>query len=122
MVLVEGNHDRRAGPPEPQLGIDLVPEPWPVAGVALCHHPSFLPGVTVLAGHLHPCVRLSARAGDAARLPCYWLRQGLWILPAFGEFTGGAAFAREPGDRVVAVAGDRLFEIPATRGPLTAAR
>ena len=103
MTLVEGNHDRHAGAPPPALGIDVVTEPWIVQGVALCHHPQRIAHAAAVAGHLHPCVRL----------PCFWLRAGLLTLPAFGEFTGGAPIARESGDRVLAVADDRLIEIPA---------
>jgi DNA ligase-associated metallophosphoesterase len=112
LVLVEGNHDRAAGAPPAALGLRVEAEPWHAAGVALCHHPQWLDGHTVLAGHLHPCVRLYGRA-DRLRLRCFWLRAGLVILPAFGEFTGGATIQREPGDRVLAVAEERLFELPA---------
>ena len=49
------------------------------------------------------------------RLPCFWLRDRLTVLPAFGSFTGGACIAREPGERVVALTDDRLFEIPELR-------
>ena len=59
-------------------------------------------------------MRLSGRADDSVRLPCFWLRDGLAVLPAFGAFTGGARIEREPGDRVVALADDRLYEIPAS--------
>jgi metallophosphoesterase superfamily enzyme len=52
---------------------------------------------------------------ESLRLPCFWLRDGLIVLPAFGEFTGGVSIAREPGDRVIAIAEQRLFEIPAAR-------
>jgi DNA ligase-associated metallophosphoesterase len=118
MVLVEGNHDARAGAAPAELGLRIVEEPWPVAGVRLAHHPLWLDGATVLAGHLHPAVRVYGRADDSARLPCFWWRRRrfvqseLLLLPAFGEFTGGAAVRREADDRVLAVAGDRLFEIP----------
>ncbi len=112
LVLVEGNHDRAAGAPPAVLGLRVEAEPWRAAGVALCHYPQRIAGDTVLAGHLHPCVRLSGR-GDSLRLPCFWLREGLIVLPAFGEFTGGATIRREAGDRVWAVAEERLYEIPA---------
>jgi DNA ligase-associated metallophosphoesterase len=115
VVLVEGNHDLKAGAPPPDLGIEVRSEPWCVGGLALCHHPQFVPGAHALAGHLHPAVRISGRAGDSVRLPCFWLRDGLTVLPAFGSFTGGARFDREPGDRVVAIAEDRLYEIPVLR-------
>jgi uncharacterized protein len=115
VVLVEGNHDRKAGAPPPDLGIEVRPEPWRIDGLALCHHPQFVPGAHVLAGHLHPAVRIGGRADDSVRLPCFWLREGLAVLPAFGSFTGGARFERAPGDRVVAIAEDRLYEIPSLR-------
>ena len=99
----------------PDLGIEVRSEPWRVDGLALCHHPQFVPGTHALAGHLRPAVRISGRAGDSVRLPCFWLRDGLTVLPAFGSFTGGARFDREPGDRVVAMAEGRLYELPALR-------
>jgi DNA ligase-associated metallophosphoesterase len=115
IVLVEGNHDRSAGLPPPDLKIEVVCEPWCVGSLAFCHHPQFVSGAAALAGHLHPAVRLNGRADDSVRLPCFWLREGLSVLPAFGVFTGGASIEREPGDRVVALAEGRLYEIPALR-------
>ena len=115
VVLVEGNHDLKAGAPPPDLAIEVRPEPWCVDGLALCHHPQVVPGAHALAGHLHPAVRIGGRADDSVRLPCFWLREGMAVLPAFGSFTGGARFDREPGDRVVAIAEDRLYEVPALR-------
>ncbi len=82
------------------------------APALLCHHPQQHDDGFVIAGHLHPAVRLSGRGDDSLRLPCFWWRERLAILPAFGEFTGGATIARETGDRVVAVAERRLYEIP----------
>lgn len=115
LVLVEGNHDRHAGAVPAGLDIEVVAEPWSFGAVRLCHHPQqHDDGVPVLAGHLHPAVRLTGRV-DSVRLPCFWWRPRLAILPAFGEFTGGALIERELGDRVVAVAEQRLFEIPAPR-------
>ena len=113
VVLVEGNHDRSAGRPPPALKIDVVSEPWRIDSMAFCHYPQFVAGSAALAGHLHPAVRLHGRADDSVRLPCFWLRAGLLVLPAFGAFTGGARIGREPGDRVVALAENRLYEIPA---------
>lgn len=118
MVLVEGNHDRHAGPPAAEVGIRLVTEPFSLGPLALCHHPQEIAGQHVIAGHLHPCVRLYGVAHDSVRLPCFWLRPRLTIVPAFGEFTGGARIERSAGDRVIAVAEDRLYELP----PLPAAR
>lgn len=115
VALVEGNHDLKAGAPPADLGIEVHDEPWRVDGLALCHHPQFVAGAHALAGHLHPAVRLHGRADDSVRLPCFWMRDGLTILPAFGSFTGGARIDREDGDRVIAIAEGRLYEIPSLR-------
>ena len=115
LVLVEGNHDRSAGAVPDALAIRLVQEPWTFGSTLLCHHPQQHYDGFVIAGHLHPAVRLAGRGDDSLRLPCFWWRERLAVLPAFGEFTGGATIAREPGDRVVAVAERRLYEIPAAR-------
>lgn len=115
LVLVEGNHDLRAGSPPADLGIRVEREPWCVDGMAFCHHPQFIAGRHAVAGHLHPAVRLYGRADDSVRLPCFWLRRGLAVLPAFGSFTGAARIEREDGDRVIAIAEGRLYEVPALR-------
>ena len=115
IVLIEGNHDLKAGAPPADLGIRVEREPWSVGSLAFCHHPQFVAGAHALAGHLHPAVRISGRADDGVRLPCFWLREGLSVLPAFGSFTGGACIDREDGDRVVAVGDDRLYEVPSRR-------
>lgn len=113
LTLVQGNHDRAAGALPPSLDIDVVEQPWCVDGLAFCHHPQTVAGAAVVAGHLHPCVRLAGAANDSLRLPCFWQRAGMLVLPAFGEFTGGVSIEREAGDRVLAIAGDRLVEVPA---------
>jgi len=115
IVLVEGNHDLSAGAPPAALRIRCVAEPWLVDGIAFCHHPQHVPGAMALAGHLHPAVRLSGRADDSVRLPCFWLREHQLVLPAFGSFTGGASIARAPGERVFALAEGRMYEIPELR-------
>jgi len=125
LVLVDGNHDRKAGAPPAPLRIHRESDPWEVGGFAFCHYPCFVPQVPAFAGHLHPAVRLRGRGDDSVRLPCFWLRPssdaGLTVLPAFGAFTGGAIITREQGDRVIAVADDRVVEVPGPRyGSLTA--
>lgn len=118
LVLVEGNHDRAAGATPPALRIHTETDPWQVGTFAFCHYPRFVEAAFAFAGHLHPAVRVYGRADDSVRLPCFWLRggaPGLMVLPAFGAFTGGAAITREEGDRVIAVAEDRVVEVPGRR-------
>ena len=116
MTLVRGNHDLHAGDPPATLALALVNEPWlPCADapVLACHHPQAVAGHTVIAGHLHPTLRLRGPARDTLRAPCFSWGDGQLVLPAFGAFTGTAPdtlpahwaqFAVLPG-RVVAVPG-----------------
>lgn len=115
LTLVRGNHDRHAGELPPALDIRVVDEPWqPRAGapLACCHHPQQLPGQTVLAGHVHPAVRLRGSARDALRLPAFCHDPGLLLLPAFGDFTGSHTLAAAPGRRLYAVGAGRVWPLP----------
>lgn len=111
ITLVRGNHDDRAGDPPPSWGVEVVADPHAVPPFLACHAPCRPPTGYVLAGHLHPGVVLTGRDG-AARLPCFVLGTRRAILPAFGSFTGLAIVKPEAGDRVVAIAGTRLFALP----------
>ncbi len=114
VTLVRGNHDDRAGDPPPDWRVDVVAEPHAVAPFLACHQPVVPESGYALCGHVHPGVRLQgAAAADSARLPCFVLGRRRAILPAFGGFTGLALVAPARGDRVVAIAGPRLFALPA---------
>ena len=113
MTLVRGNHDDHAGDPPAELGIAVVDEPWCHAGLALCHDPATPrpDGLYGLAGHLHPTARLG-RGFEAVRLPCFHARaDGVLVLPAFGEFTGGASVATSAGDLVYLIAGTQVLAL-----------
>ena len=120
LTLVRGNHDSRAGDPPATLDIEVVNEPLLCHGngapLALCHHPQPVAGAYVLAGHLHPCMRLSGRGKDRLRLPCFWLGDAVMrpvgVLPAFGHFTGMHPLLPQPGDRVFGIAGKVVRELP----------
>jgi len=114
ITLVRGNHDDHAGDPPDGWGIAVVDEPHPLAPFLACHTPADPPSGYALAGHLHPGVLVTGR-GDALRLPCFVLGLRRAILPAFGSFTGLATAKPAHGDRLVAIAGSRLFALPGQR-------
>ncbi len=109
-LLVRGNHDAHAGVP-PELALTVVDEPWADGPFALCHHPAPQPGRYVLAGHVHPAVRIEA-GGDRLRLPCFAFGEAVGLLPAFGQFTGHADQTPAPGLRLYACAGERVLAVP----------
>lgn len=109
---VIGNHDRHA------KGIDIGIA-WhatlDIGPFRLCHEPRSVPGLHVLAGHLHPVYSLSA-AGDRLRAPVFWCRDGMTVLPSFGALTGGWEIQPEAGEGVVLIVDGELFPIASRSG------
>jgi DNA ligase-associated metallophosphoesterase len=110
LTLVRGNHDKHAGDPAGELGIDLVDEPWTVGPYSFCHHPDIDAPGYVLAGHVHPVYVLATRS-DALRLPCFIAGPQRMILPSFGAFTGGHALKPEPGERIWVSSGEAVHSV-----------
>lgn len=115
LTLVRGNHDDHAGDPPAHLGIRAVDEPLMHGDIALCHHPVARAGAYVLAGHLHPGVSLGGRANDHLRLPCFWFRAQVGVLPAFGAFTGLHTIRAAADDRVFVATDGQVIELAAAR-------
>ncbi|MFP4518054.1 MAG: ligase-associated DNA damage response endonuclease PdeM [Oceanicaulis sp.] len=83
-LWIEGNHD-----PEPpaRFGGRTAHEAR-LGALSLRHEPQ--PGARPgeVAGHFHPCARVSVR-GRAMRRRCFATDGSRLVLPAFGAFTGG---------------------------------
>ena len=112
LLLVRGNHDRHAGDPPAMLRAQVVDEPFLIGPFAACHHPQRHATHTVLAGHVHPAVRLRGAGRDALRLPCFCMEEGLALLPAFGAFTGSHTLDAAPGRQRMAVGAGRVWLVP----------
>jgi metallophosphoesterase superfamily enzyme len=91
--------------------VECVDEPHALPPFLACHHLQKPRTGYALCGHVHPGVRIWG-AGESARLPCFVIGRERAILPAFGRFTGMADIVRVQSDRIVAIAGDALFELP----------
>ena len=111
LLLVRGNHDRGAGDPPAESGVRCVEAPLVEPPFVLAHHPAESREGTVIAGHLHPGACLEGAGRQRERLPCFWLRGGCLVLPAFGDFTGLADIEANAPDRVWVVAGEEVVEI-----------
>jgi DNA ligase-associated metallophosphoesterase len=114
MAVTRGNHDRQCAGLLGEVGIEFVEtlslgefvfkhevDPAGAGGSGGGYH---------LGGHLHPAVRLPDKT-RSFRLPCFWFGERAGVLPAFGGFTGTHVIERVPGDRVFAVAEDRVVEV-----------
>jgi DNA ligase-associated metallophosphoesterase len=118
-VWVEGNHDGKS--PETLGGV--VRDTLHLGALVLRHEPTNGAAPGEIAGHLHPCAKVSGR-GRSVRRRCFAFDGERLVMPAFGEFTGGlnlrdeafaplfpnGALALVLGkDRVLPAAGDRLL-------------
>ena len=112
--LVRGNHDYHAGDPPASLGIECVDAPLHVGPFALCHHPCEHDTGYVLAGHVHPVAQLRGRARQRITLPCFAFGQRSGLLPAFGEFTGGAIIDERAYARTFVIADDAVLPLTAS--------
>jgi uncharacterized protein len=109
--LVRGNHDRHAGDPPEDLRINCVNAPAFLPPFVLRHEPRDSTEGYTLAGHLHPGLVVSGPALQRVRLPCFLVRPGTTILPAFGSFTGATAIAPAQGDRAYVVADGEVLAV-----------
>ena len=120
MVLVRGNHDRKAGDPPASLCIRCVDAPLLEPPFAFAHHPVAVDDAYVLAGHIHPGALMVGAGRQYDHFPCFWFGANVGVLPAFGEFTGYVDVEPMPGDQVWIVANDQVIPVGRReRGPAT---
>jgi DNA ligase-associated metallophosphoesterase len=117
--LVPGNHDRKIERVLDAWGVRLLGAVEVERGIVLRHDPRPDGRGPVVAGHVHPAVRLGRR-GEAVKLPCFWrtreavgsgpqrVEGDALVLPAFTLFASGVVVEARAGDGVYAVAGDRV--------------
>jgi len=128
--LVRGNHDRHVSQPPADLAIEVREPPLPVEPFVLTHEPhddrleqgsdqhrgrnrrKGQKSGPVIAGHVHPGVRLND-AGASFRLPGFHVTDAGLVLPAFGSFTGMHLIQPDPGpgpgERLLPIAGGQVL-------------
>ncbi|MEO7300180.1 MAG: ligase-associated DNA damage response endonuclease PdeM [Verrucomicrobiota bacterium] len=111
IVLVPGNHDKKAGPPPACWNIRNVEDCWHLAPFSFCHDPKDAPDQYTICGHLHPAISLREKHGSSLRIPCFCFGTKRAILPAFGSFTGTQNVKPLAGDRIFAIGADEVAEV-----------
>jgi DNA ligase-associated metallophosphoesterase len=121
ITVIAGNHDRhvRRSGDATRFDVDwqagaLHEGPFTFAHdldaprVATATADAAAPAGAVIAGHLHPVVRLAVPGGTAVRVPVFWRRPDALVLPAFGRMTGGQPVHPGAGDRLFAAGPERV--------------
>jgi DNA ligase-associated metallophosphoesterase len=110
--VIPGNHDRWTG--DTQLLDAEYHEPlMDLDGLRLRHEPEPKPDRHVIAGHLHPVLRLRDLGRTTVRLPCFHVQPRQIILPAVGAFTGGYRIDPCVDDRVFVCGDAEVSEVRA---------
>ncbi len=108
IILVRGNHDESAGDPPASWKMKCVSEPHQLSPFVLKHHPERGDAEIVLAGHLHPAVKLTGTGRDSAKLPCFLLRDDVLTLPAFSSFVDGASLRVSAADKIYGICENQI--------------
>jgi DNA ligase-associated metallophosphoesterase len=128
VVLVLGNHDVAARRLAGELGLDdcvsaLDEAPYRfvhIAATATADDESLPSEIgLVVAGHVHPRVKLRAPSGDRFADRCFHLDFSVLTLPAFGSFTGGHAVEITDRGRVWLARDDAVLEVTRLARPAT---
>jgi len=101
IIVTRGNHDRVKTLPL-DLDIDWQPGSRFEAPFVCQHEPGADKRGPLLAGHIHPVVRMRA-GSESLRLPVFWCHADGLMLPAFCSFAGGGRIAPAAADRVFVV-------------------
>lgn len=110
VILVLGNHDLASG---------LVPNCWNFKTIkdklvdgpfTFKHHPDPEKGTYTLSGHVHPSIRLYGKGKQTEKLPCFYFKKDLAILPAFGSFTGTFSIDPQENSQIFMVLEDSVIK------------
>ncbi|MBI1176998.1 ligase-associated DNA damage response endonuclease PdeM [bacterium] len=112
MTLVEGNHDRTAGPFPEELNFEIQTNPIDLGPFNCRHEPEKSNVKHVLSGHVHPAISMRDRNSTSLRSPCFWVQPTITVLPAFGSFTGTEIIQPVDEDRVFVVGEGAVFSLP----------
>ena len=99
--VIRGNHDPEELPAALDGAFSYISDARWEPPFVLGHHPQPDPRGHVLSGHLHPGMRLGT--AEKLRLPVFWCRNAVTVLPAFGSFTGLQLIRPDADDRVFGV-------------------
>lgn len=88
-ILVLGNHEFLDQAQYEQLGF-RIETALLIQDILFTHEPDAADRSNAfnICGHLHPAIRLTGKAKQSMRIPCFWQTTDRAIMPAFGEFTG----------------------------------
>jgi uncharacterized protein len=89
-TLIKGNHDILKAELYSQHYIHVIEKELIIDNLIFSHEPlkDFPEGMINVAGHIHPGCVIRSPGRQHLRLPCFYFKNDLFLLPAFGHLTG----------------------------------
>ena len=110
MLLVRGNHDRRAGDPPRELNVHVRRRADRRRAVRLYASPDAPDDGYVLCGHSIPACGSPVAARQSSRLPCFWFSPIPVCCRRSATSPDSSIVDVAPDDRVWVVADDEVIE------------
>jgi len=112
-TLVLGNHDRGIRSLSKSWPIEILDSGTSIDSISISHLPQEPSPSTklLLCGHLHPAYRFSSKMDSVGKLPCFWLSNRQFVLPAIGEFTGTQVIRPSKSDQTWVIADDQVLKV-----------
>lgn len=109
--LVMGNHDILADRRYQDACMNVHTDTIEEGPFVFTHEPADRPGTYVIAGHVHPGVKLQGLVHGSMRLPCFLFGKKQGLIPAFGISTGLFIIRPALSDRVFAVTDRSVLDV-----------
>lgn len=116
--LIVGNHDLGSRMQLQACGL-ILHEPYlEMADLQLIHDPGAVDAKRldgnskhIVAGHLHPGLRLGSATTDSVQLKCFLVSPSLLVLPAYGFLTGAKCLPLENAQTAFVIADNALLKV-----------
>ncbi len=111
-ILVKGNHDLIDTHLFSEMCIGVV-DTIEEEGLIYSHEPlkKIPAGKINICGHIHPGIVLNGAGRQSVKLPCFYLLENLFVLPAFGVLTGLYPLEKKKGSKIFGVLSDAVRQV-----------
>jgi len=113
--VIAGNHDRHEAATKWKGLIEWRLTAVVHAPFVFSHEPVADRRGYVIAGHIHPVFNM-ARVRRRLRVPVFWQRPDVLVMPSFGTFTGGATIRPAPTDALFVAGPERVIALGVSQG------
>ncbi len=111
--LVLGNHDILSEEKYLSIGLNILGNTSIHEQIIFTHIPmQKIPNEFLnMSGHIHPGFRLEGIGRQSVTLPCFYQKEGNFILPAFGQLTGLKGLNKTKNAQIFLINGSKVTEL-----------